>query len=337
MAWYKEEGELQDVVLSTRVRFARNLEEYPFATKLSGSAAAEISQTVKTLFPDYTAVSFSAISEVEARSYVERHYVSPEFTDRRIPRTLLIGESENVQIMIGEEDHLRIQSIVSGFDVKKAFEFACKADDTICNSLKIAFSEKYGFLTHCPTNLGNAMRVSAMLFLPALTKSKQIGALSNQLVKLGVTIRGMYGEGSGADGYVYQISNRSSLGVTETELLKNISDIISKVAKTELDVRDSIFKKTPDIIRDKIYRSVAILKNAHMLQSGEFNERISDIRLGVYLGLVKNITQNKLTELIIAAQSATLMLSGENLDIGIERDKARAKLVKNTLREIECV
>ena len=237
MAWYNEKGVNDGIVLATRVRLARNLADYPFSGRLTSAGASEIIEKVRSALPEYGSVSFSSLSQAEAHSYVERHYVSPAFTDRRLPRTLLTGEGERVQIMVCEEDHLRIQSFVPGFDPQSAFESDCKADELLCTKLKIAFDGELGYLTQCPTNLGNAMRVSAMMFLPALSLGGRIEGLAPGLNKLGMTVRGMYGEGSRADGYVYQISNSGSLGMSE-------SDIIKKFTNNSLAL--SVYKK-PDL------------------------------------------------------------------------------------------
>lgn len=331
MAWYNEKGNNENTVLSTRVRFARNLAEYPFTGRLSSSGAAEIIEKVKSALPEYSAVNFSSITPAEARSYVERHYVSPGFTDKRLPRALLTGEGDAVQVMVCEEDHIRIQSIVSGFDPKRAFELACKADDALCARLKIAFDPKLGYLTHCPTNLGNAMRVSAMMFLPALTMLDKLDGLSPSLNKLGMTIRGVYGEGSRAEGNIYQISNSGSLGISERDIIANFTEVVKRILTLEEEARNVILERDRDRLTDRVCRSLGILKSAYMLSSEELNKRISDVRLGSALGLIETVSPDKLTELFIASQPATMMLSGEGLEEGAERDKARAKMLRAAL------
>jgi len=331
MAWYNEKGNKDSVVLATRVRLARNLADYPFTGRLSASGAAEIAEKVKAALPEYGSVNFSSLSAAEARAYVERHYVSPAFTDKKLPRVLLTGEGERVQIMVCEEDHLRIQSIVPGFDPQNALDAACRADDTLCSKLKIAFDPEWGYLTHCPTNLGNAMRVSAMMFLPGLTLLERIDGLSPRLNKLGMTVRGMYGEGSRADGYIYQISNSSSLGISETDIIKNFTDVVNRVIELEEQARAQMVERERDRVTDKVCRSLGILKNAYLLGSDELALRLADVRLGSVLGLLETVPMHRLTELFIAAQPATLAISGEGLEDGAERDKARAKMLKNAL------
>lgn len=331
MAWYNEKGINDSIVLATRVRLARNLADYPFSSRLTSAGATEIIDKVKSALPEYGSVNFSAISAAEARSYVERHYVSPVFTDRRLPRALLTGEGERVQIMVCEEDHLRIQSFISGFDPQTAFEAACRADEQICAKLKIAFDTELGYLTACPTNLGNAMRISAMMFLPALTLTEQLEALAPQLNKLGMTVRGMYGEGSHAEGYVYQISNSGSLGMSEADVIKKFSEVITRISELETSARTALLNRDRDRITDKVCRSLGILKSAYMLSSEELTQRIADVRLGSAMGLIETVEGCKLTELTVASQPATLSLTGEGLEDGTQRDKARARLVKGVL------
>lgn len=331
MAWYNEKGNNDGIVLATRVRLARNLADYPFTGRLSAVGATEIIEKVKAALPEYGAVSFSAISPAEALSYVERRYVSPAFTDGRLPRALLNGDGEKVQIMVCEEDHLRIQSIIAGFDPKSAFEAACRADEQICAKLNIAFDGELGYLTRCPTNLGNAMRVSAMMFLPALTIQGRIDGLAPGLNKLGMTVRGMYGEGSRADGYVYQISNSGSLGLSEGDIIKKFTEVIERVSEIEAEARKTLLEKDRDRLTDRVCRALGILKSAYMMSSEELTQRLAELRLGSALGLIDTVENHKLTELTVAAQPATLTLTGEGLDDGISRDKARAKLVKTVL------
>ena len=333
MAWYNEKGVNDGIVLATRVRLARNLTDYPFSGRLTATGASEIIEKVKNARPDYGSVNFSSISVPEAHSYVERHYVSPTFIDRRLPRALLTGDGERVQIMVCEEDHLRIQSIIAGFDPQSAFDSACKADEQICAKLKIAFDHELGYLTACPTNLGNAMRISAMMFLPALTLTEQINGLAPRLNKLGMTVRGMYGEGTHADGYIYQISNSGSLGMSESDIIKKFTEVITRVSELENNARTTLLNADRDRITDKVCRSLGILKSAYLLSSEELTQRIADVRLGSALGLLETVENCKLTEMTVAAQPATLSLTGEGLDDGIARDKARAKLVKAVLGE----
>ena len=332
MAWYTEKGNMQDVVLSTRIRFARNLAQYPFASRLSDTGASEIIEKVASALPEYSVKRFGKSGDPQLRSLMEMHSVSHEFVSSSHPRALITGENEHVQIMVCEEDHLRIQSVVAGFDPEGAFTYASKADDILCKELDIAFSEKYGYLTHCPTNLGAAMRASAMLCLPALTMRRSIDGYAQALSKMGITIRGIYGEGSNSAGCLYQISNRASLGIAETEIIKLMSDVIKNIVEAERKARNAIFDINKLSLTDKIARTVGILKNAHILSSEEFSEYFADLKLGLSLGILEGITDEKLSEIFIAVQPATLSLCREGLSDETARDVARAALMRDMMK-----
>lgn len=334
MAWYTENGDMQDVVISTRVRFARNLTDYPFPARLDDKGRNEIIDTVSKTLADYGCERFSSTEKGKLRSYMEMHFISPDFTETDRPRALLSGENDRVKIMVCEEDHLRIQSIVAGFDPKMAYEYVGKADDRICRSLKIAYSEKYGYLTACPTNLGGAMRVSAMLCLPALTLRNAISSYEQAMSKMGITIRGLYGEGSKATGCLYQISNRASLGIDETEILKLITDVVKNLVEAERKARKGLYDLKSDALTDRISRSVGALKYAHILSSSEFNGGFADIKMGLSLGILEGITDEKMSEMLIAVQPSTIRMTKEGLDSDNARDIARAKLVRDMLSPV---
>ena len=335
MAWYNEKGDLQDVVISTRVRFARNLDDYPFPSRLSDSLAGEIIDKVSSVLPDYSCERFSSGDKGKLRSYMEMHFISPEFMSSNRQRALVSGENERIKIMLCEEDHIRIQSIVAGFEPQLAFESAVKADDLICKSLKIGYSEKYGYLTACPTNLGAAMRVSAMLCLPGLTARGLIEGYGKAMSKLGITIRGLYGEGSRASGYIYQISNRASLGIAETEILKLIGDVVKNLVEAERKARQDLFDFKKDAVMDKTARSIGMLKVAHLLPSSEFISAFSDIKMGLSLGIAEGITDEKLSELLVAVQPGTLSLMKEGLDKEDLRDIKRAELIREAFSSVK--
>ena len=332
MAWYTEKGNMQDVVLSTRIRFARNLANYPFASRLSDTGASEIIEKVASALPEYSVKRFGKNGDPQLRSLMEMHSVSHEFVSSSHPRALITGENEHIQIMVCEEDHLRIQSVVAGFDFEGAFTYASKADDILCKELDIAFSEKYGYLTHCPTNLGAAMRASVMLCLPALTMRRSIEGYTQALSKMGITIRGIYGEGSNSAGCLYQISNRASLGIAETEIIKLMSDVIKNIVEAERKARNAIFEVNKLALTDKIARTVGILKNAHVLSSEEFSKYFADLKLGLSLGILEGSTDEKLSEIFIAVQPATLSLCREGLSDETARDVARAALMRDMMK-----
>ncbi len=334
MAWYNEIGNEIDTVVSSRVRFARNIAGYPFASKLSAEGAKEIIAAVSDVFSSggFKIIDFSEISQPEAMSYVEKHFVSPEFAAKKSPHALLLNENSGSAIMICEEDHIRLQSILPGLALDEAYKIACSYDDMLDRSLDISFDENLGYLTHCPTNLGTGMRASAMMFLPALKTSGRIGALAESLSKIGLTMRGMYGEGSEAKACLYQISNQITLGITEEDTLKKLKDVIDSISQEERKLRATIKDEALEFMRDRALRSEGILKYAHMMSSAEFLEHFANIRLGISLGIITDISYAVLLKLFVETLPATLTTESKgNPKTDKERDRERAKLIKSAL------
>ncbi|MBR3894707.1 MAG: hypothetical protein IKJ35_06115 [Clostridia bacterium] len=222
MAWYNTLGKDSDTVISTRVRLARNINGYPFASRLDVAKANEIIEKVSVPLEasGFRKIHFSDLSPVMATSYVERHYVSPEFATKEAPHALFLQETAGLAVMVCEEDHLRIQSILPGLALEDAYLNASRTEKRLDEDFDFAYSDTLGYLTHCPTNLGTGMRASVMMFLPALTRGGYMDSLANQLSKLGFTMRGLFGEGSGSAGCIYQISNQITLGITEEDTLQ---------------------------------------------------------------------------------------------------------------------
>lgn len=333
MAWYDTKGKENDVVVSSRIRFARNLADYPFESKLDKTSAREIIEKISgALGGGYSKIDFSDISPVEAAALMEKHYVSHEFALKELPHALFLKEEQHLAVMACEEDHIRLQCIMPGLALEEAYKNAVGCDEQLDAELNIAFDEKLGYLTHCPTNLGTGMRASVMVFLPALTMTRSIESLSVQLAKLGLIIRGMYGEGSEPDGCLYQISNRVTMGITEEETIKKLSEVISQIALRERKARDIIKSDSYLKMSDRIFRSYGILKYARLMSSGEFMKLYSDVRLGIALGMIKDLSYEKLGEIMIGILPANLVMSagGKQLD-GSERDTLRADYVRKQL------
>lgn len=329
MAWYNTKGNENDFVVSSRIRFARNIADYPFAGRLDNTSANEIIEKVRGILGEGCRyINFSDISPTEAASYVEKHYVSPEFISSSLPHALLLNEEKGIAVMICEEDHIRLQCVLPGLALDEAYRTACAADDILSDRLNLAYDEKLGYLTHCPTNLGTAMRASVMMFLPALTMTGKIGQLSAFLPKVGLVMRGMYGEGSDSDGCLYQISNRVTLGLSEQDIISKLGEAIGQIITMERQMRDSI----KDKVDDEVCRSFGIMSYARSMTSKEFMKLFSDVRLGVALGIINGITNEKLGEIMINVLPATLTLrNGGSLD-ETARDKARAAYVSGEIK-----
>ncbi|MBQ9785179.1 MAG: ATP--guanido phosphotransferase [Clostridia bacterium] len=338
MAWYNTIGQASDTVISSRVRLARNISGYPFASRLDANGANEIIEKVSAPLEasGFRKIHFSDLSPVMATSYVERHYVSPEFATKETPHALLLQESSGLAVMVCEEDHLRIQSILPGLALEEAYKNASLTEKRLDEDFDFAYSEKLGYLTHCPTNLGTGMRASVMMFLPALTRGGYMNSLANQLSKIGLTIRGLFGEGSGSAGSMYQISNQITLGITEEETLRKLTDAVHQIAESEQKARKAITGDDLDRLTDRIKRSEGVLKYAHMMTSSEFIKLFSDVRFGISLGLVTDITYEQLGTLLVEVMPATLTLSSESTPKSEgARDKLRAQKIQNVLNKKE--
>ncbi|MBQ9460635.1 MAG: protein arginine kinase [Clostridia bacterium] len=335
---YTDLTDVNDVVISTRIRFARNLREYPFPCRLSDEKKRKVASIVKeAVLEGHSAISdrfryiqMSELTQEEAVSLVERHLVSPEFISDRQGRGLLLLDDESVSIMINEEDHVRIQVLAQGMKLDEAYELADKIDTLLDESLNFAFNEKLGYLTQCPTNIGTGMRASLMLHLPALQESGAMGKISASLSKLGIVLRGLYGEGSEPSGAVYQLSNQVTLGITEREAIKNLNDIAMQLVQQERNARDAMSESIN--VLDEIYRSYGILMYAKLVSNSECMKLLSNVRFGVEMGCFE-IDIETLNRLLIEIQPATLMKNiGKKLSPA-ERDHIRAELVKTALSQ----
>lgn len=334
MAWYNTIGQAADTVISSRVRLARNINGYPFASKLDANGANEIIEKVSSPLEasGFRRINFSDLSPIMATSYVERHYASPEFATKETPHALLLQEQSGIAVMVCEEDHLRIQCILAGLALEEAYKNAARTEKQLDEEFDFAYSERLGYLTHCPTNLGTGMRASVMMFLPALTRGGYMNSLANQLSKIGLTVRGLFGEGSGSAGAMYQISNQVTLGITEEETLRKLTDAVNQIIESEQKARKTINGEALDRLTDRIKRSEGILKYAHMMTSSEFIKLFADVRFGIALGIVSDISYEQLGTLLVEVMPATLTLSSENTPKNESaRDKLRAQKIQTLL------
>lgn len=335
MAWYNTVGKASDTVISTRVRLARNINGYPFDARLETSGANEIIEKVSAPLEasGFRKINFADLSPVMATSYVERHYVSPAFATKEKPHALFLQEQAGIAVMVCEEDHLRIQSILPGLALEEAYKNALRIEKRLDEDFDFAYSQELGYLTHCPTNLGTGMRASVMMFLPALTQGGYMDALATQLSKIGLTVRGLFGEGSGSAGCMYQISNQITLGITEEDTLKKLGEAISQITESEHKARAAISGDRLERLTDVILRSEGTLRYAHMLSSAEFIKLFAQVRFGIALGIVTDVSYEQLGTLLVEAMPATLTLSAENTPkTDTARDKLRAQRVKAVLQ-----
>lgn len=333
MKWYMDLGNQGDIVLSTRVRLARNLVDYPFPSRLDSKEKEEVSSIIKEALSDYNEkaldnIDMASLTPAEAVSLAEKHLISPEFASETRGRSLLLSESEDVSIMLCEEDHVRIQVIYPGLSLEEAFSTAEKIDSHLEKKLSYAFSENLGYLTQCPTNLGTGMRASVMLHLPALSKKGAMRGLSTTVSKLGLTLRGSYGEGGETSGDIYQLSNQVTLGISESAAIQNLSSIALQIIAQEKQAR-AVLVKDEDFM-DKIYRAYGILKSAYKLTSRELIGLLSYVRLGASEGIL-NVPLETLSALFIELQPATMNAQSEAPLSQSQRDIQRAERVREAL------
>ncbi len=333
----KQYKDVSDVVISTRIRFARNLRDYPFPCRMNIEQKCRVATIVKeaalgghsSISDRFRYIQMSELTQEEAVSLVERHLVSPEFISDREGRGLLLLDDESVSIMINEEDHIRIQVIRPTMDLDGAYDLADKIDTLFDEQLNFAFNDKLGYLTQCPTNIGTGMRASLMLHLPALRESGAMGKISSSLAKLGLVIRGMYGEGSDPKGSVYQLSNQVTLGISEKEAINNLRDIAIQLIAQERAAREAM--STDEEVLDNIYRSFGILQYAKLLSNDECMKLLSYLRFGIEIGIFDNIDFDTVNNLMIEVQPATLMKNIGKKLTPRERDRIRAEVVRTAL------
>ncbi len=322
------------VNISSRVRLARNLREYPFPDRMSDAQKAEVIEKVKAAVGNLSKkllfVNLSELSELDLVAMVERHLISPEFADKQSGRALAVSEDESVSIMINEEDHLRIQVILSGLCVEEAYRIAEEIESELSLYLNFAFDRNLGYLTQCPTNLGTGMRASVMMHLCAMSETRTVPRIATNLQKLGIAIRGTYGEGTDATSSLYQLSNQVTLGISEAAAVENIRNIALQLSETEKLTRENLMQSME--YQDKISRSMGILLTARLISYNEAVRLLSNVRLGICEGIIDNVSIDTVDKLIVSIQPASLMRREGRKLSPQERDKVRAELIKSTLR-----
>lgn len=335
--WYELNGNEGNVVISTRIRLARNLKNYPFPSRCTPKQKDEISEIVKDAILNSNSVISSRFSSIdidninawEKVSLVERHLVSPEFISEKANHSLLLLDDESVSIMINEEDHIRLQVMAEGLNLDKAYETASRIDSLLDERLTFAFNDKLGYLTQCPTNLGTGMRASVMLHLPALQNSRAMSKIADNLSKLGLTIRGIYGEGTEPYAAMYQLSNQISLGISEKTAIDNLKNITKQLISQELSAREEMIKHIT--VQDAIYRAEGTLNSARMITNDEAMKTLSYFRMGIASGLIKSVSLDLVNKLFVDIQPATLMKNMGKALSPQERDVVRATMLRRAL------
>jgi len=334
------DGPHSAVAISSRVRLARNFGEHPFPGQAKPGQLDEVEQRVKRWWNNgglksLGATSYIAMKEVpdnERQALVDKHLVSPNMV-RQGHGAVLINGDGSVSVMVNEEDHLRIQTLFSGLQLSEAWNLASQVDDLFDGSFRYAWSGEIGYLTSCPTNVGTGMRASVMLHLPGLALSGQLPVVLGTISKVGVAVRGLYGEGSEAQGNIYQISNQTTLGQSEEEIIEGLNRVTLQVIRQELDSRQRLLDHDRLALTDKVWRAYGILANARVVGSGEALELISYLRLGIDLEIIEGLNPRILQELLVLTRPGYLqIIYGQDLKPQ-ERDIKRAELIRELVNK----
>lgn len=342
LKWYEQIVPDGDVVISSRVRLARNLEDYMFSSLLKEADAVKLVEEVKGITSSlaekdnrkYYSCNIKTLSDIDKAAMVERHIVSPLLIDKEQTTGLILSDDETVSIMVNEEDHVRIQAIVGGMNLEKAYEVANRIDDIAYDKLHFAYDEKFGYITSCPTNVGTGMRASCMVFLPALSAARMIQKLIEEVGKYGVTIRGIYGEGTKSLGSIYQISNQKTLGNSEGEIIQNLNRIVEQVMRQERKRREYMLSVNADEIEDQVYRAYGILKYAKQITSDDAMTLLSQLKFGADSGLIKFDREFNVHKMMMGVQPGSLQWTlGKNVGSNT-RDKSRAEYISKELPKI---
>lgn len=327
--------ENKDIVITSRIRLARNLKSYKFPVKMNQEEAEKVIQEVNNAINrinlNYKLTYMKELSDIEKSSLIENHLISPALADKNDRAAFLLSPDKKVSIMLNEEDHVRIQTLNKGMSLKECWDLSNKIDDVIEESVDYAFDQTLGFTTSCPTNIGTGMRASVMIHLPALSITNQIDKLMYGVSQIGVAVRGVYGEGTKSLGHLYQISNQGTLGASEETLIDKITQIVNQIVVKEERTREHLKKNNYEQIEDEFYRSYGLLTNARKMTTEEAMKLISLIKLGKDMDMI-NVAQNKdLYELMTKIQPSNLssVLDKENLSINIENK--RAEIIRNEL------
>ncbi len=331
--WYSVDP-LNDIAVSTRVRLARNLKDTPFPSRLTDEEKIRVSEKIKAAILESDTpfakslkfISMSDVPENEVYAMVERHIISPEFANKKEGRAIIISEDESICVMIGEEDHIRIQVILPGLSLDKAYDIAGSIDDLLASKCGFAYDNQLGYLTECPTNLGTGLRASVMLHLPLMESVGAVGEISETIGKIGFTVRGMYGEGSKSKASLYQISNQITLGITEKNAIDNLSVITKQIIEREREERQKVDRIK---LEDIVWRAYGTLKNQRILSSDEMMKLVSRLKIGISMEILP--FEQSLPIKILIETSPHMLCRKEPDKTPMERDILRAKTIRNMI------
>ncbi|WML58198.1 protein arginine kinase [Neobacillus sp. PS2-9] len=339
-SWMSEEGPDSDIVLSSRIRLARNFDAYKFPTLFSHEEAKRIIENLEEIFQKTDLQKFGqmellkvdSMQPLQKRVLVEKHLISPNLAEDSPYGAVLLTENEEVSIMINEEDHIRIQCLFPGLQLSEALDAANEIDDWLESNIQYAFDEQYGYLTSCPTNVGTGLRASVMMHLPGLILTQQINRIIPAINQLGLVVRGIYGEGSEALGNIFQISNQITLGKSEVDICRDLKGVVSQLISQERSAREALRKTSNIQLEDRVFRSLGVLTNSRIIETKEAARCLSDVRLGIDMGLIDNMPKTILNELMILTQPGFLQQYAGGPLRPHERDIRRAALIRERLK-----
>src|SRR5690625_3226441 len=339
-SWLRDQGPDSDIVLSSRIRLARNFSEAVFPLIAEKEELGKIKNFFKKEFADETFkedVTFEYIpmedlSTVEKSVLIEKHLISPLLTKNSSTSAVMISQNEKISVMINEEDHIRIQLYFPGLQLMNALKGAFEFDDWLEEKVNYAFDEKRGYVTSCPTNVGTGMRASGMMHLPALAMTKQLNRMVPAINQLGLVVRGIYGEGSETIGNLFQISNQVTLGRTEEDIIEDLQSVVHQLIEHERQARKRMMERSGTKLEDRIYRSLGTLEYSRIIESKEAARCLSNVRLGIDLGIIKHISRNILNELMVLTQPGFLQHYAKKTLKANERDILRASLIRARLQ-----
>lgn len=338
-AWM-EETDTSNVVLSSRIRLARNLENMPFPHVLSLDEATRFEKLLVTALEriqiegeplEY--ISLAQLTPVERQVLIEKHLISPALIDQPQALGVALAKDHRVAVMVNEEDHLRLQVLLPGNQLLETYRLASAVDDALEEHLEFAYREAQGYITACPTNVGTGLRASVMVHLPALALTNQVQQVLGALAHIGLAVRGLYGEGSQAFGHIFQVSNQITLGKSEEDILAHLGALTGQIVEHEMQAREAIRQQAPLILEDKVWRARGILENARLLSSEDTLHLLSHDRLGTDMGILPK-SKHTFATLLVESRPGCLQYSLEKeLDPG-QRDAERARLIRKALSEI---
>ncbi|MCA9191638.1 MAG: protein arginine kinase [Planctomycetales bacterium] len=335
--WLKGTGPESDIVISSRIRLARNLAEYPFVRRASQDERLSIAKLVRTRIESIQGwenvlyILVNELNDLDCQFLVERQLMSREMAEGEGDRAVAIDPEEQFSIMVNEEDHLRIQVMFSGLDLEAAWEKIDKIDDALERKLNYAFHDSFGYLTACPTNVGTGLRVSVMLHLPALVITREIEKVFRSLQKINVAVRGLYGEGSQFMGDFYQVSNQITLGRTEKELVQTVKEVVPQIIEYERRAREFLVNESEQDLHDEVSRAYGILCTAKKISSEETLHYLSKVRMGINLGLIRSVDIQTVNKLFVHTQPAHLQkIRGHQLSV-TDRNIERANYLQRHL------